>query len=65
MSDNGSGIPSELKADIFKPYVSLKSEGRGLGLAICHKLASDMNGKLELVDSKKGSCFRLLLSLSA
>ena len=54
----------EMRADIFKPYISSKDEeGRGLGLAICHKLAADMGGRLELVDGKQGACFRLMLEL--
>ncbi len=63
--DNGKGIPSELRADIFKPYMSSSSEqGRGLGLAICQKLAGDMGGKLEFVDGQDGACFRLLLEVA-
>lgn len=63
--DNGPGIPQEIRHDIFKPFVSLhKGQGRGLGLAICHKLATDMGGRLELVDSKQGACFRLMLGFA-
>lgn len=62
--DNGTGIASELRAEIFKPYMSTNDgDGRGLGLAICHKLAADMGGKLELIESKEGACFRLMLEV--
>lgn len=39
VSDTGCGIPDDLIAIIFDPFVSSKSRGSGLGLAICRSIA--------------------------
>lgn len=44
--DNGPGIPKELEQEVFSPFVSTKSEGQGLGLALVKKLMRDMNGQI-------------------
>jgi signal transduction histidine kinase len=50
--NTGASVPSHLKEKIFEPYVSAKSENgklnRGLGLAICRKIAFDHQGELVL-----------------
>jgi len=60
----GSGIPSEVLAQIFDPFFSTKGPGKGygLGLAISLTLAETLGGGIN-VESKvgKGSRFRLWL----
>jgi nitrogen fixation/metabolism regulation signal transduction histidine kinase len=34
VTDNGGGFPEEMMARIFEPYVTTKSRGTGLGLAM-------------------------------
>lgn len=46
ISDCGPGIPPELKTTIFKPFVSTKDKGLGLGLAICRSIALAHGGSL-------------------
>ena len=41
ISDHGSGIPEDLRSDIFKPYKSGRSGGHGLGLAIVQRIVED------------------------
>ncbi len=41
--DQGSGIPQELRAHLFRPYVTGREGGHGLGLAIVGRLA-EMHG---------------------
>lgn len=50
VEDNGSGIPAELKARIFEPFVTTKNDqgGTGLGLALCYGIAQSHGGTLEL-----------------
>jgi PAS domain S-box-containing protein len=64
VADTGSGIPSEVLAQIFDPFFSTKGPGKGygLGLAISLTLAETLGGSIN-VESKagKGSCFRLWL----
>jgi two-component system nitrogen regulation sensor histidine kinase GlnL len=44
VSDNGPGIPRSLRAHVFEPFVSGKTNGQGLGLALVHRLVRDMDG---------------------
>lgn len=46
VSDNGTGITSELQDKIFLPNFSTKSSGMGLGLAIVSKIVKSFNGQI-------------------
>jgi two-component system nitrogen regulation sensor histidine kinase NtrY len=48
LSDNGPGIPNELKASLFTPYLTTKGEGSGLGLNICQRIVMEHGGEIEL-----------------
>lgn len=48
MTDTGRGIASELLPDIFKPYVSGRSEGHGLGLAIIRRIVEDHAWEIQI-----------------
>jgi signal transduction histidine kinase len=64
VTDDGDGIPSAIRAKLFEPFVTSKTagQGTGLGLSISQRLASEMGGMLELVDSRPGqTVFRLRL----
>jgi two-component system, NtrC family, nitrogen regulation sensor histidine kinase NtrY len=62
VSDNGPGIPQEIRPRVFEPYVTTRQvgEGMGLGLAISKKILLDHGGDLEvLASSGAGTTFRL------
>ena len=64
VSDTGSGIPEDKRADVFKPFAAVHdlTEGDGLGLPICSLIATRMNGTLSLDESyTKGARFVLEL----
>ncbi len=42
--DDGPGIPPDIAADIFEPFVSGRENGTGLGLALVSKIIGDHNG---------------------
>ena len=44
MVDDGPGLPPEIAADIFDPFVSGRENGTGLGLALVSKIISDHDG---------------------
>lgn len=46
VSDNGPGIDPVLADHIFEPFVTSKSNGQGLGLALVRKLVRDMDGRI-------------------
>lgn len=59
--DDGPGLPPEISADIFEPFVSGRENGTGLGLALVSKIISDHEGWIS-VDSVPGkTVFRISL----
>ena len=64
ISDNGGGIPLKTADLLFKPLISRKKGGTGIGLALSSQLAESMEGSLELTGNKpKGVCFTLTLPI--
>jgi signal transduction histidine kinase len=68
IADAGTGIPPELRAKIFEPFVQLDSgeravtrTGRGLGLAFCKLAVEAHGGKLWVEDAEVGAVFCLRL----
>jgi signal transduction histidine kinase len=44
VEDNGLGMTDEVKARVFEPYFSTKTEGTGLGLSIAKRIVNDHDG---------------------
>ena len=67
ISDNGSGIPAELRKSIFTPFVvgdaSRSNHGSGLGLSITKKIIEAHGGSITLLNSETsgGTAFEILL----
>ncbi len=62
VEDEGPGIPPELKARLFEPYVTTKPQGTGLGLAIALRICQEHGGRLEVSDGAQGGAlFRVSL----
>jgi len=59
--DNGSGVPADLKAHIFDPFVTTKPRGSGLGLALVAKIVGDHGGVIECDSVPGRTLFRVLL----
>ncbi len=53
ISDNGRGIPEEMKNRIFQPYFTTKSGGTGVGLAIVKSIITEIGGEITF-NSKEG-----------
>ena len=64
IADNGAGVPEELQRHIFDPFVTSKSSGSGLGLALVSKIIADHGGVISC-DSEPGwTMFRMLLPVA-
>ena len=53
ITDNGRGIPEAYLANVFKPFVSFKPGGTGLGLALTKRIVEDHGGSISIT-SKQG-----------
>lgn len=66
VSDEGTGIPEEVRAHLFEPGHSGREGGTGLGLAISQLLARQINAALTLdTTGADGTVFRLVVPLSS
>ncbi len=52
--DDGCGIPEEMLATVFDPFVTTKATGTGLGLSIVHRIMDSYNSQLDM-ESKPGA----------
>ena len=60
--DNGSGMPEAVRAKIFDPYFTTKSDGHGLGLSICHSIVERHGGTIHAESTPgTGTVFTILL----
>jgi two-component system, NtrC family, nitrogen regulation sensor histidine kinase NtrY len=46
ISDNGEGIPEQMRSKIFIPNFTTKSSGTGLGLAMCKTIVEQAKGRI-------------------
>jgi len=61
VSDDGPGIPPEVREKIFNLYFTTKPNGSGIGLAIAFRVVQLHNGKIEVVSQTGGgTSFRLV-----
>jgi nitrogen fixation/metabolism regulation signal transduction histidine kinase len=61
IQDNGPGIPAEVRAKLFVPFVTTKAQGTGLGLSFVKRVVEEHAGSLECLDTSAGACFEISL----
>jgi two-component system, LuxR family, sensor kinase FixL len=65
VNDNGPGIPEEIMQRLFEPFVSTKSGGLGLGLAISRSIAERFGGELLAKNRPEGGAvFQMVLPVA-
>ncbi|SER44076.1 two-component system, NtrC family, nitrogen regulation sensor histidine kinase GlnL [Tranquillimonas rosea] len=62
--DDGPGLPPEIEADIFEPFVSSRENGTGLGLALVSKIVSDHEGWISVNSVPGRTAFRISLPVA-
>lgn len=64
IQDNGPGIPADIQPHLFDPFITTKTNGSGLGLALVAKIVGAHGGIVEC-DSQKGcTTFKVLMPMS-
>jgi two-component system, NtrC family, nitrogen regulation sensor histidine kinase GlnL len=61
VTDNGPGIPEDLRSHLFDPFVTTKRNGTGLGLALVAKVIGDHGGVIEFDSQPRRTVFRVYL----
>ncbi|HEX4301315.1 MAG TPA: ATP-binding protein [Rhizomicrobium sp.] len=54
LRDTGPGLPREVAERLFRPFVSTKPDGMGVGLSICRKIVSDHGGRIWAMPAEGG-----------
>ncbi len=67
ISDNGPGIPPDIRKEIFEPNVTTKvsgmSFGLGLGLTIVKRIVTAYKGRISVKSSKEGTTFTVTIPM--
>jgi two-component system sensor kinase FixL len=62
--DTGPGLPPEIRAKLFQPFITTKEKGMGIGLNICQSITESHGGKIEVpANDQGGAVFRISLPL--
>ncbi len=65
VSDRGPGVPENVRASLFEPFVTTKADGVGLGLAICRTIVENHGGRLWVeANPGGGACFRFVVPIA-
>ncbi len=62
VADTGPGLPAEVAAKLFQPFVTTKEKGMGLGLSISRSIIDNLGGRLRAGANPEGGvtfCFSL------
>ena len=61
--DNGPGVPDDIMANLYDPFVTTKASGTGLGLALVAKIVGDHGGVVECESQPRRTTFRILMPM--
>jgi two-component system sensor histidine kinase PilS (NtrC family) len=61
VSDNGPGIPADIRDRLFDPFFTTKANGSGLGLAVVHRAIEAHRGLVFVDSGTHGTRFTVIL----
>lgn len=61
VSDNGPGVPEEIRDRIFEPFFTTNANGTGLGLAISKRIITAHKGTISVNSVPGGTVFQIIL----
>jgi signal transduction histidine kinase len=61
VSDEGPGIPPDIRDRLFDPFFTTKPGGSGLGLAVVHRAIEAHRGMVYLDSGSRGTSFTVIL----
>ncbi len=64
VTDDGPGIPAEIRTRMFDPFVTTKDGGSGLGLPVVHRAVEAHRGLVLVDSSNHGTRFTMLLPIA-
>jgi len=66
ITDDGPGIPDSIKPRIFEPFITTRTSGTGLGLAVVDAVIRAHKGTVTVENaSESGTCFTICLPISS
>jgi nitrogen fixation/metabolism regulation signal transduction histidine kinase len=66
VEDNGPGIAPQDRERIFRPFVTTRGRGTGLGLALVQKIIVTHNGRIQVASTASGGAsFQIILPVPA
>jgi signal transduction histidine kinase len=65
VSDDGPGIPVEVRHRVFEALYTTKAKGSGLGLALCRRILEAHGGSIDLDPTERGANFVLVIPSTA
>ena len=65
VSDNGPGIPVDIRSQLFDPFFTTKPNGTGLGLWVVYRLTQNLEGIIEVESEEgQGTTFRVAVPVT-
>ena len=61
VTDDGPGVPEEIRSQLFEPFFTTRPQGTGLGLSVVQAVAAAHGGTVSVSISSKGTCFTVQL----